>query len=125
MSLNTARTLSAALLTTVMSGMPALCQEATTEKSRTPCFFNQKEETCDIRLKGDDIELRLEGNRTVEINRRGRCTNRLENSVTIRSCNVRIGLPNDFVYGLIVRRSTGGTMITSPQLEIKLPEVGL
>ena len=125
MSVNTASALTAALLNIVIGGMPALCQEAKSEKSRTPCFFNQKEETCDIRLKGDDIELEFEGNRTVEIARRGRCTNRLVNGVTIRSCNVRIGLPNDFVYGLIVRRSTGGTVITSPQLEIKLPQIGL
>ena len=118
---------SAALIATLIGCLTPLERKVTAADLTTPCLFNEKQEICEISLDGDDIELRLDENRRVEISRRGRCTNRVELDVTIRSCNVRIGLPNDFVYGLIKRRgvSAGGTVITSPQLEIKLPEIGL
>ena len=125
MSFFNEKAVAAAVLTTMLVSLSPPIQASRAEDVRTPCLFNQQKKSCEIRLKGDDIELRLEGNHTISINRRGRCSNRVESGITTRSCNVRIGLPNDFVYGLIVRRSSGGTTITSPELEIRLPDLGL
>ena len=91
----------------------------------TPCLFNGQERLCLVEISGDDLTLRLEDNRTIDIQRRGRCTDRQKQGITTRSCNVRIGLPDDFVYGLIVRSSRDGTTISSPRLEIKLPQLRL
>ena len=91
----------------------------------TPCLFNGQERLCLVEISGDDLTLRLEDNRTIDIQRRGRCTDRQKQGITTRSCNVRIGLPDDFVYGLIVRSSHDGTTITSPRLVIRLPELSL
>ena len=94
-------------------------------ENTTSCLFNGQQRLCRVEVSGDDLSLRLEDNRAIEIQRRGRCTNRSEGGITTRSCNVRIGLPDDFVFGLIVRSSQDGTTISSPQLEIKLPELAL
>ena len=91
----------------------------------TTCLFNSQERRCLVEISGDDLTLRLEDNRTIDVQRRGRCTDRRQEGVTTRSCNVRIGLPDDFVYGLIVRSSQDGTTISSPRLEIKLPQLKL
>ena len=91
----------------------------------TSCLFNGQQRLCRVEVSGDDLTLRLEDNRTIEVQRRGRCTDRRKEGITTRSCNVRIGLPDDFVYGLIVRSSQDGTTISSPRLEIELPELAL
>ena len=41
----------------------------------------------------------------------------------ITSCNVKITLPNDTAYGLLVRSATEGTTLTWPQLRIEMPEL--
>ena len=105
--------------------LPSLVGPSSQAQSSSPCWFNGQERTCQIEQSGDDLTLRLEDNRTIDIQRRGRCTERSQDGATTRSCNVRIGLPDDFVYGLIVRSSRDGTTITSPRLEIKLPQLSL
>ena len=94
-------------------------------QNATPCLFNGQERLCGVKISGDDLTLSLEDNRTIEVQRRGRCTDRRKEGIRTRSCNVRIGLPDDFVYGLIIRSSEDGTTISSPRLEIKLPELAL
>lgn len=87
------------------------------------CQFNGKVRTCLVALNGDNLRLQLDDERMIQIDKRGNCRNRTEKGVTSRSCNARISWTEDFVYGLVIRRSVGGTTITSPEFEIVIPDL--
>ena len=87
------------------------------------CLFNGRERRCRIEINGDNLLLDLGVDGIITIDQRGRCANRQDDGETVRTCNVRIGLPDDFVFGLIVRNNQTGATITSPRFEIRLPDL--
>ena len=99
--------------------------QQTSSVDRLKCLFNGDERRCEIESNGDNLVLRLKNKNTISVDRRGRCNNRKEDGETTRTCNVRVGLPDDFVFGLVVRGSRTGTTITTPQFEIRIPDLTL
>ena len=87
------------------------------------CQFNGQVRTCLVALNGDNLRLQLDDERVIQIDKRGNCRNRTEKGVKSRSCSARISWTEDFVYGLVIRRSDGGTTITSPEFEIVIPDL--
>ena len=94
---------------------------ADSQPKATKCFVNKKLNICSVTMAEDNLELQVGNTQKISVERRGHCRTRRENGVISRSCNVKLGLENDFVYGLIVRSSTTGITISSPRLEIKIP----
>ena len=87
------------------------------------CFVNKKQHICRVTMAGDNLEIQVGSTQKISVERRGHCRTRRADGVISRSCNVKLGMEDDFVYGLIVRSSTTGTTISSPRLEIKVPDL--
>ena len=85
--------------------------------------MNKLQRPCSVTVKGDDLVLLLDYNKTITVERRGRCRTRSIDGVLTKSCNIKLGWADDFVYGLIVQSGVAGTRISSPQIEIKIPDL--
>ena len=105
---------------------PVLCMAGSDSfaQASTRCLFNEEEQICIVHVKGDVMQINRSDS-IISIEPRGHCRENNSDGVKKRHCNVRIGLPDDFVYGLIVRSSKDGTTITSPTLRIQLPDLNL
>ena len=107
--------------TTLVDGVAT--RQGLSETIKLPCFLNEKQHVCSVTAGGDNLELRVDDTQMIKVDRRGHCRTRRNDAEISRSCNVKVGLVNDFVYGLIVRSNTAGTRISTPRLEIKIPDL--
>ena len=88
----------------LITSLPAAA-EPVSQAQATRCIINAVAQSCQVVQTTDSLELSLDNGRA------------------ITSCNVKITLPNDTAYGLLVRSATEGTTLTWPQLRIEMPEL--
>ena len=89
----------------------------------TRCVINAVAQTCQVVQTTDSLELSLDDGRAIAARRLGRWQRSGNGATATSSCNVKITLPNDTAYGLLVRSAVEGTTLTWPQLRIELPEL--
>ena len=89
----------------------------------TRCVINAVAQSCQVVQTPDSLELSLDDGRAIAARRLGRWRRSVPGATATSSCNVKITLPNDTAYGLLVRSEVEGTTLTWPQLRIELPEL--
>ena len=89
----------------------------------TRCVINAVSQRCQVVQTTDSLELSLDDGRAIAARRLGRWRRSGKGATATSSCNVKITLPNDTAYGLLVRSAEEGTTLTWPQLRIELPEL--
>ena len=105
----------------------SLCLEPVLSEEfiRSACTINGVPHSCEVLARDDDLMIRRHDGPMFSARRLGTCRDHNGVEERIRRCNVRITTADDFIYGLLVRSSRDGTKLSSPQLEIHLPEIRL
>ena len=94
-----------------------------TEFERRVCSNGTSQAPCSVRLNADSLELRLDPNLRLKARRLGRWRVSHQDGITTRSCNARIDLGNEVVYGVLRISSSTGTSLIWPQQRIDIPEL--
>ena len=94
-----------------------------TEFERRVCSNGTSQAPCNVRLNADSLELRLDPNVRLNARRLGGWRISHQDGITTRSCNARIDLGNEVVYGVLRISSSTGTSLIWPQQRIDIPAV--
>ena len=92
-------------------------------RSAPVCTINGTVESCEARLVEDVLIVRRTDGSQIQTKRLGRCGEDRDAQGVTRRCNVRISLPDDFVYGLQLVQPQGVVTLTSPTLMIRIEGV--
>ena len=106
----------------LITSLPAAA-EPVSQAQATRCIINAVAQSCQVVQTTDSLELSLDNGRAITARRLGRWRLSGNGASAITSCNVKITLPNDTAFGLLVRSATEGTTLTWPQLRIEMPEL--
>ena len=87
------------------------------------CSNGTRQAPCSVRLNADSLELRLDPNLRLKARRLGRWRVSHQDGITTRSCNARIDLGNEVVYGVLRISSSTGTSLIWPQQRIDIPDL--
>ena len=91
------------------------------EVGQRVCSNGTSQALCSVRLNDDSLELRLEPNLRLNARRLGRWRISHQDGMTTRSCNARIDLGDEVVYGVLRISSSTGTSLIWPQQRIDIP----
>ena len=94
-----------------------------TELEQTICSNGTRNAPCSVKLDDDSLELRLDPNLLLKARRLGRWRISRQDGITTHSCNARIDLGTDVVYGVLRISSTTGTSLIWAQQRIDIPEL--
>ena len=92
-----------------------------TELEQTVCRNGTREAVCSVKLDDNSLELKLEPDLMLQARRLGRWRMSHQDGITTRSCNARIDLGDEIVYGILQISSTTGTSLIWPQKRIDIP----
>ena len=92
-----------------------------TEFERRVCSNGTSQAPCSVRLNADSLELRLDPTLRLKARRLGRWRISHQDGITTRSCNARIDLGDEVVYGVLRISSSTGTSLIWPQRRIDIP----
>ena len=92
-----------------------------TELDQKVCSNGTREAPCSVKLNAESLELRLEPGLRLKARRLGRWRISHQDGITIRSCNARIDLGDEVVYGVLRISSSTGTSLIWPQQHIDIP----
>ena len=106
----------------LITSLPADAEPARQARA-TRCIINAVAQSCQVVQTPDSLELSLDDGRAIAARRLGRWRRSGNGATATSSCNVKITLPNDTAYGLLVRSEVERTTLTWPQLRIELPEL--
>ena len=95
------------------------------ESVQRVCSNGTSQATCSIRLDEDSLELRLHPDLLLKARRLGRWRVSEQDGITTRSCNARIDLGTEIVYGVLRISSSTGTSLIWPQQRIDIPALKL
>ena len=84
------------------------------------CTINQQQEPCRATLEQQALSLRRSDGSMISTRPLGRCPSAQPTNGREIRCNVRISLPDDFVYGLQVVHPDGHVDVTAPILTIRI-----
>jgi len=101
----------------VMIGMGAVSLPSRSEQI---CTINQQQESCQAGLEQQVLSLRRSDGSMIRTRPLGRCPSAFPSNGREIRCNVRISLPDDFVYGLQVLHPDGHVEVTAPILTIRV-----
>lgn len=87
------------------------------------CTINGRVESCVARLVGDALTVTRADGTQIQSKRLGRCAENREADGVMHRCNVRISLPNDFVYGLQLVQPQGVVKLIAPTLTVQVEGV--
>ena len=93
------------------------------ESVQRVCSNGTNQATCSIRLDEDSLELRLHPDLLLKARRLGRWRVSKQDGITTRSCNTRIDLGTEIVYGVLRISSSTGTSLIWPQQRIDIPDL--
>jgi hypothetical protein len=94
-----------------------------TELEQTVCRNGTREAVCSVKLDDDSLELKLEPDLMLQARRLGRWRTSHQDGITTRSCNARIDLGSEVVYGVLQISSSTGTSLIWPQQRIEIPDL--
>ena len=94
-----------------------------TELEQTVCSNGTRNAPCSVKLDDDSLELRLDPNLLLQARRLGRWRISRQDGITTHSCNARIDLGSEVVYGVLRISSTTGTSLIWAQQRIDIPEL--
>ena len=100
-------------------------QAAAVEPNQMVCSNGTSQTPCSVTLNNDALEVRVQPNLLVKARRLGRWSVSTQNGITTRSCNARVDLGNEVVYGVLRISSTTGTSLIWPQQRIDIPALKL
>jgi len=92
-----------------------------TEFERRVCSNGTSQAPCNVRLNAISLELRLDPNLRLKARRLGRWRISHQGGITTHSCNARIDLGDEVVYGVLRISSSTGTSLIWPQQRIDIP----
>ena len=92
-----------------------------TEFERRVCSNGTSQAPCNVSLNANSLELRLDPNLRLKARRLGRWRISHQGGITTRSCNARIDLGDEVVYGVLRISSSTGTSLIWPQQRIDIP----
>ena len=101
-------------------GTSALWMVPLLGRSAPVCTINGTVESCDARLVGDALTVTRADGSQIQSKRLGRCGEKRDADGLTRRCNVRISLPDDFVYGLQIVQPTDMVQLIAPILTIEV-----
>ena len=87
------------------------------------CSNGASSADCQAQLSEDALSLTLENGQHLTAKRLGRWKEGRTDGVRERSCNVRIDLGDDFVYGLLTVNAQTGTSLVWPQQRIDIRDL--
>ena len=94
-----------------------------TEFERRVCSNGTSQAPCNVRLNAISLELRLDPNLRLKARRLGRWRISHQGGITTHSCNARIDLGDEVVYGVLRISSSTGTSLIWPQQRIDIPDL--
>jgi len=86
------------------------------------CSNGTHQAPCTIKVTADRLELRLETGLMLNARRLGRWRISRQDGITTHSCNARIDLGDEVVYGVWRISSSAGTSLIWPQRRIAIPD---
>ena len=89
------------------------------------CSNGTSQTPCSVTLNNDALEVSVQPNLLVKARRLGRWSISTQNGITTRSCNARVDLGNEVVYGVLRINSSTGTSLIWPQQRIDIPALKL
>ena len=93
------------------------------EVGQRVCSNGTNQAPCSVRLTNDSLELRLEPGLRLNARRLGRWRVSHQDGITTRSCNARIDLGDEVVYGVLRISPSTGTSLIWPQQRIDIPDL--
>ena len=110
--------------------MPVLSAALVAAASAVAADFNQRlcsngtrQAPCSVKLDDSSLEVRLGPDQVLKTRRLGRWRISHQDGITTRSCNARIDLGDEIVYGVLQISSTTGTSLIWPQKRIDIPDL--
>ncbi len=104
-------------------GISTVLMTASPVRSEPLCRINGTVESCRAHLVGDALTVVRADGSTIQTKRLGRCGLDQQDDGVMQRCNVRITLPDDFVYGLQLIKPQGAVELMAPTLTIELEGV--
>ena len=108
-----------ALCLVLAHSLPNLAEDG----PRFSCSNGSSTTLCRAELSNDALTLTLQDGRRLTAKRLGSWTQKSTDNGIERSCNVRIDLGDDFVYGLLKVNSRSGTRLIWPQRQIEIHDL--
>ena len=93
------------------------------DSPRFLCSNGSSTAPCRAELSNDALNLSLKDGSSLTAKRLGNCKQNRTGSGMERSCNVRIDLGEDFVYGILKVNSKKGTSLIWPQRQIDINDL--
>lgn len=93
------------------------------ELDEMECIAGGSQTICRIGYDGNGLELRVVPDLALKARRLGRWRVSSQDGITTISCNARIDLGDDVVYGVLQSNSANGTSLIWPQLRIDIPDL--
>ena len=87
------------------------------------CSNGTRQAPCSVKLDDGSLEVRLGPDQVLKTRRLGRWRISHQDGITTRSCNARIDLGDEIVYGVLQISSTTGTSLIWPQKRIDIPDL--
>ena len=109
------------MLVAALVGAVATTTAIATELDQKVCSSGTRQAPCSVKLSAESLELRLEAGPKLKARRLGRWRISHQDGITIRSCNARIDLGDEVVYGVLRISSSTGTSLIWPQQRIDIP----
>ena len=94
-----------------------------TELEQTVCRNGTREAVCSVTLDDNSLELKLESDLMLQARRLGRWRMSHQDGITTRSCNARIDLGSEVLYGVLRISSSTGTSLIWPQQKLEIPDL--
>ena len=94
-----------------------------TELEQTICSNGTRNAPCSVKLDDDSLELRLDPNLLLKAQRLGRWRISRQDGITTHSCNARIDLGSEVVYGVLRISSTTGSSLIWAKQRIDIPKL--
>jgi len=87
------------------------------------CSNGTRQAPCSVRLDDGSLDVRLGPDHVLKARRLGRWRISHQDGITTRSCNARIDLGDEIVYGVLQISSTTGSSLIWPQKRIDIPDL--
>ena len=87
---------------------------------QTTCSNGTDQAVCQVERSDDTWSVTLANGQRLQARRLGRWSRKLEAGATLQSCNVRIDLGDEIVYGLLTISTLKGTTLIWPQGRIEI-----
>lgn len=111
------------ILVTLGIGVLTTAPSYAEDKITTICSNGTTTARCEVSLDDNDLKLKLNNGNSLSARRLGRWSNAERDGEQVRSCNVRINLGDEIVYGLLRIHTKDGTSLIWPQRQIDIPEL--